>query len=269
MGTFDTLIKIFFPKNEFKIKKDLRLLAELTIVDFKLLYKNSKIGYLWAIFKPLFQLAILYIVFSIFFHLEMKNYQLFLLIGIIIWNFFSDATNQGMSSPVRKGNLIKQVNFNRYLIVLSSCFSALITLALNLIVFFILVMIFQKELFTTTIMLPFYLILLFFFSFGTALILSSFYPKYRDLSHVWEIILLMGFWITPIIYPITQVPQKFVNYYNFNIMSRIINDARDAVLFKYVPSIKHLAITVLMVAIIFALGYWIFKKRSPNFAEDL
>lgn len=256
-----------------KKRQSIYLIRQLAISDFKVKYKNSVIGYLWSLLVPLLMLVTLYVVFSIIMDLEVEHYQLFLLLGILLWNFFSDATNESMSSLRSKENLLKKVNFSKRIIILSSCLTSLFTLGLNMVVFLVFMAIFGVGISWAALMFLFYLFNLVLLVLGFSFGLSALNMKYRDVSHIWEILLIIGFWITPIIYPITKVNPVYVKYYLLNPLARIIDGSREALIFHHVPAlsfgaIKHFAITFFMCLGIFIVGYAIFKRRAPRFAEE-
>ena len=252
-----------------ELKNHLHLIREFTIDNFKLRYKNSSIGYLWSILTPLLMLATLYVVFSIIMKLDVPHYQLFLLIGIIFWNFLSEATTTSMSLLLAHGNLIKKINFPNYVIIVSSCLSSFISLLLNLIIFFLFTLIFNVKLTAIAIILPFYLIELFILVLGISFFLSALYPKFRELSHIWSFLLLIGFCATPIIYRETMVPEKYLKYYMLNPMARLINETRDILIYHYTPELRQVLITLIICILIFVLGLLFFRKKSPYFAEEL
>ena len=252
-----------------KLKSHFHLIREFTINNFKLKYKNSSVAYLWSILTPLLMLATLYIVFSIIMKLDVPHYQLFLLIGIIFWNFLSEATTTSMNSLLAHGNIIKKMNFPNYVVVVSSCLSSFITLLLNLLIFFLFTLIFNVKLTAIAIILPFYLIELFILVLGISFFLSALYPKFRELSHIWSFLLLIGFWVTPIIYSETMIPEKYLKYYMLNPLARLINETRDILIYHYTPMLKQILITLIICILIFVLGFLFFRKKSPYFAEEL
>ena len=110
------------------------LLRELVVTDFKLRYQGSILGYAWSILKPLFLFLILYIVFDKFLNLgkDIEHYPVYLLLGVVLWQFFAEATTQGLQSIISRGDLIRKINFPKYIIVISGTVSALINLTINL-----------------------------------------------------------------------------------------------------------------------------------------
>lgn len=249
--------------------EDLNLLWALTLNDFKLKYNRSVLGFFWSLLKPLAMLTTLYIVFHVLMRFRFPNYELFLLLGIILWNTFVEGTLYSMNNLLAKANLIKKVYLKRELIVLSSCLNAFITLFLNLIVFAVFGLLFHLDITKHALIFPVFLLLLFIFTYGIALGLSALFVLYRDITHIWEIVLTVGFWATPIIYPLGIIPLKYVKWYDLNPMARIINDSRDAILFNTIHSPWHLAITTIICLGVLVIGWAIFKKMSPRFAEEL
>jgi len=245
------------------------LIKELTWADFKLKYSRSVLGFFWSLLRPLLMLGTLYLVFSVFFRLNIPYYQLFLLLGLVLWGFFVDSTILGMKSLVTKANLIKKTYFPRKVIVLSSNLTCLITLILNLVVFSLFLLIFKRTIGLALLIFPILLIELFILSLGLSYLLSALYVKYRDMDHMWEVLLQIGFWITPIVYPLSFVPEKILKFYMLNPLARIINDSRDAIIYNTLPSVQHLFITLIICLIFYIIGIIIFKKRTPKFTEEL
>jgi lipopolysaccharide transport system permease protein len=174
-----------------------------------------------------------------------------------------------MQSIIGNVNLIKKLHFKRELVVLSAVLSSLITLLLNLAVFFIFWVFLGQPVFGTALFFPLLLAELFVLSLGSAYALSALNARYRDVSHIWEIVSQVGFWITPIIYPLTFIPEPMLKWYMLNPMARIINDARDAILYNGLPSLWHNAITAAICIAIYIAGRRIFKKYSRILGEAI
>ena len=249
------------------------LIKELAISDFSLRYKNSMLGYLWSLIKPIAMFGTLYVVFSIWIRFDVEHYPLFLLLGIILWNYLAEATITGMNSLLTKASLIQKISFPREMIVIASNITTLLTLFLNLTIFFIFVIIVRPEFWNTfhssILIFPLYVLELFLLATGLSLFLSSFYLKFRDLSHIWEITLTIGFWLTPIVYSLSLIPPKYHQLLYLNPVARIIEDSRLALISFQIPTMRHLLFTLITVMIIFGIGWYTFKKRSPYFAEDI
>lgn len=245
--------------------------------DFKVRYQNSVLGYMWSLLKPLFLFAILYIVFTYIIPLGkgVAHYSVYLLTGVILWNFFTEATMIGASSVVARGDLIRKISIPRYLVVLSSSLSALINLGLSLIVIFIFALFNGvTPTFEWFLIIPI-IVELFVFALGVSFLLAAAYVKFRDITYIWEIFLQAGFYATPIIYPLLNVPVKYHKWFFLNPMTQIIQDARYVLVTNTQPTIWstiHSAVVLVpfvIIAAIAVVGGVYFKRRSKYFAEDI
>ena len=245
------------------------MIRELAWSDFKLRYKGSLLGFLWSFIKPLLMLLVLYGVFSLILTQKIDHYILFLLLGIILWNFFVESTNISMSNILAKRELLKAVYFPRKNLVISSCLNALFTLVFNFAVFSLFLIFFRIQFNWVMLFFVIPISLLYILSLGVSYIISALYVKYRDIVHIWEVVLQVGFWITPIIYSIKMIPAKYINIYMMNPLARIIDDSRDIIIYGKSPELLSIIITALISIIIYVIGYYIYKKKSDYFAEDL
>jgi len=252
-------------------KNYLYLTLVMAITDFKIKYDNSVLGYLWSLLKPLLMFGTLYLVFSVFVRWDVENYKLYLLLGIILWNFLAEVTLNSMVLLEGKAPILKKIYFPRWIIVIASSLTSLLTLLLNLIVFFIFFVFSGADFKNTTWLLVLYLVELYVLVVGLALLLCSLYPKFRDIHHIWEVFVQLGFWATPIIYPISIVPGKYHTLIFLNPVARIIQGCRQALIGppgQFLSLTNH--IIVMFVAIcLFVAGSAVFNKLSRSFAEDL
>ena len=246
------------------------ILKELVLTDFKLKYWSPVFGYLWSVINPLIMLTTLYIVFSFIIQISTPHYQLFLLIGIIIWNFFQDTTDLTLNSLNEKSDLIKKLNISPINYLISSEISSFLNLSINLVIFFIMMFIFGLKIHLSSLLYgAFYLILLVFCSFGVSLILAGIYVRLRDIKHIWNIIILVWFWLTPIFYAETRIPENIRKYYMLNPIARIINHVRDVFVFDFHSSSEQVLITMILCITILLFGFLIFSYSNPKFAEEL
>jgi ABC-2 type transport system permease protein len=261
-------------------RKNRILLRELVITDFKLRYQGSVLGYTWSLLKPLFLFAIMYVVFGVLVKLgSIEHYAVYLLFGIVLWTFFTEATNQGLSSIISRGDIIRKIKFPKYIIVLSTTISALVNLVLNLVIVAVLMFANGVHLHTSVLLLPIYIIEIYILALGLALFLSALNVKYRDTSHIWEIIMQAAFYAVPIIYPLSVVLQKSVlaaHILMLNPAAQAIQDARYSLITHQTVTIwglYHNKIFVIIpfaiVAIVFVTGVLYFRKNSSTFAESI
>lgn len=261
-------------------RKNRILLRELVITDFKLRYQGSVLGYAWSILKPLLMFAIMYVVFGYLIRLgSVEHYSVYLLLGIVLWNFFAEATSQGMSSIISRGDLLRKINFPKYIIVLSATISALVNLILNLAVVGVFMIINGVDLRLSALMLPLFIIEIYIIGLGFAFLLSTLNVKYRDTSHIWDIIMQAAFYATPIIYPMLVIVSRsdtIAKILLMNPIAQAIQDARYCIVTTETVTIQSLfgsgwyaLIPIIIVIITFIGGVFYFKHNSKYFAENI
>lgn len=249
----------------------LYLTLVMAVTDFKIKYDNSALGYLWSLLKPLLMFGTLYLVFSVFVRWEVENYRLYLLLGIILWNFLSEVTLNSMVLLEGKASILKKIYFPRWIIVIASSLTSLFSLLLNIGVFFIFFVFSGAHFQSSALLLIIYLAELYILVVGLALLLCSLYPKFRDIHHIWEVFVQLGFWSTPIIYPISIVPTKYHKLIFLNPVARIIQGCREALIgpsSDFLSFSNHIII-ISFAACLFVVGLGMFNKMSRSFAEEL
>lgn len=264
-----------------KYHYSLILLRELVITEFKLRYQGSVLGYLWSLLKPLFLFAILYFVFVYFLKIgsDIPHWPIALLLGIVLWNFFSEVTNNGLGSIVGRGDMIRKINFPKYVIVLASSISALINLVLNFIIIAIFMIITKVDVSWTILLAPLYVLEIFVFGIGLAFILSALFVRLRDMNYIWEIIMQALFYGSVVIYPATMIMAKshtLAQIIMLNPIAQAIQDARHVLVDKANPTLFSLTnniwlsmVPIALVIIVVLFGAWYFRRRSPHFAEEV
>ncbi len=257
------------------------LLKELVITDFKLRYKGSFLGYVWTLLRPLALFAILYVVFVYFLKIgaDIPHYAVYLLLGIVLWNYFTEVTMNGISAIVGKGDLLRKLYFPRYVVVVSGSFSALINLTINLVVVGFFMVLSGTPLTLNVLWLLPLIIELFIFALSIAFLLSALYVKFRDINYIWEVVLQAGFYATPVLYPMSLVVTRsplIAKIMLLNPAAQIIQDAREHVVTSQTVTIlttfKHWYAYFIPFAIVTGLcviSVWYFRKQSPKFAEEI
>jgi ABC-2 type transport system permease protein len=260
-------------------KQNRALLNELVRTDFKLRYQGSVLGYAWSLLRPLLMFLILYIVFVKFLRLgaSIPHYPVYLLLGIVIWNFFSEMTSQSLTSIVNRGDLIRKIRIPRWMIVFSASISAVINFLLNLLVVAGFIILNHVDFSSMVIYLPLIFLEVYLLALGLSLFLSAAYVKFRDINYIWEVIIQAGFYITPILYPLSLIPnldlQKLIL---LNPMAQAIQDARYVSITKETTTAytlfeggwyKLIPFIIVAVALIGGLAY--FRRESKYFAENI
>jgi lipopolysaccharide transport system permease protein len=245
------------------------LIWQLAWSEFKLRYKNSILGYFWSLLEPMFMLLVLYVVFSNLMKIQVEYYQLFLFIGIILWGFLSRATTLGMFSIVGKPSMIKKIYFPRDIFVISSCITALLMSIFESLVFIMFMVYFRVPISINLAYVPFILLFLFILSLGLSLALSALNVLYRDVQFIWQVVLQVGFYITPIIYTIDIFPKDLQRFVLLNPIARIIISARDTIIYSSPAKIGDLLFIFFSSIFFLFVGYIIFSKLEPVFAEEI
>lgn len=258
------------------------LLRELVITDFKLRYQGSVLGYLWSLLKPLMLFAIMYVVFVHFlrFGEGIDHFAVSLLLGIVMWTFFTEATVQGMQAIVSRGDLIRKINFPKYIIVISGTISALINLIFNLAVVFIFMLFDGVDFRWSGLLFPVNVLELYIFAVAVAFVLATAYVKYRDVAHIWEVMLQGIFYATPILYPLQMVMEKAfwaAQLLMLNPIAVVLQDARfnlvtqkDTVInSQIIDSPILLLVPHTIVAVVVVIAVYYFRKNQKYFAENV
>ena len=268
-------------KTQSKYRYSIILLKQLVITDFKLRYKGSALGYVWTLLRPLALFAILYIVFVHFLKVgsSTPHFAVYLLMGVVLWNYFTEVTNNGLSAIVGKGDLLRKIAFPRYAVVVAGSLSALINLAINLVVVSIFIVINGVHIQVEALWIFPLILELFVFGLGIAFLLSALFVRFRDINYIWEVVLQAGFYATPILYPITLVigvSPLLAKLMLLNPVAQIVQDVRATVVTTDTVTLASLLhnpfaslIPVVFVLIVTVLSMLYFKKRSPGFAEEI
>lgn len=277
-------MKAVVSKLQERYRYSLIVLKEMVKTDFKLRYQGSFLGIAWSVLKPLMLFCVMYVVFVKFLKFTdgTPTFPLVLLLGIGLWNFFAEATNMGLSAIVGRGDILRKIHFPNYIIVVSATVGALISLAINMCVV-LLFCIFSRVQFTWDILwLPLNFIEFYALALGTALLLAALNVYFRDMQHIWEVLMQVFFYATPIIYPLSLVTEKTGNPIFAKIMllsppAQIIQDIRHNLIapettptiWTQVHNWGLRSIPIVITFFILWLGIHIFRKYSQKFAEVL
>ena len=257
--------------------RNLDLVRELAITQFKLKYTGSVLGYVWSLLKPLMLFGVMYEVFGHLFHQDQyKDFPIQLLVGIVIWNFFGETTGTAMSSIASNGHLIRKASFPRVILVIASSLTALFTFLINIaLIIIVAAPLHGMDLGLRTLTVPLFLLELYVFTLGVSMLLASLFVFFRDLGHIWEVASLVLFYGSAVVYLFdTVIPKSVKPWASVNPIAQIIEDMRHALVTptsKWMygivgwPSLLAYAVVVLAVG----LGLFAFNRLSPRFAEEL
>lgn len=223
--------------------------------------------------------AILYVVFGIILRVGegVPNFPIYLLFGIVLWNFFAETTQQSLTSIVMRGDLIRKIAIPRWLIIVSTSIGAFINLFLNMGVIIIFALITGMDFMVSSIFLPIFIIEIYIVALGFSLILSALYVKYRDMSHVWDVVLQAGFYATPILYPLSVITNETVQkIVMLNPLAQAIQGARNVFVTPETSTIGEVwgsssifLLPTVVSIVLLMIGVHFFRKESRYFAENL
>lgn len=254
---------------QFELSYTWRLFCTLTWTNFKMRYYGSILGYIWSLLKPLALFGVLYLVFTMVMKQTAPHYKLFLLLGIILWNFFVEATTAGMSGFIGNYTLIRKVYLPRIILVASAVSSVFVGFLFNLVIFFVFALIdglswHPRMLWFLPLVLAVYLL-----AMGIGLILSILVVKIRDTINLWEVAVQLGFWFTPVMYPMSKVPEKWRFYVYLNPMSGILDYSRNFLVGTGQVTPVGYAYVIGISLVLFGLGVFVFKWKEAEMTEDL
>jgi len=248
-----------------KLYKYRTLLYQLVKRDFKAKYKRSVLGILWTILNPLFTMLILTAVFSTLFRFDIENYPVYLLAGQLIFNFFSEATNLSMNSILGNAAMIKKVSVPKYIFPVSRVLSSLVNCLFSLLAL-VFVMLITKATFSWTIILSVIpLILTTIFSMGVGLFLSSIIVFFRDVGHLYSILLTAVMYLTPIFYPISIVPETVLPLIYANPIYYFVDYFRAVAIYGMLPTLEQNLICITLAVVSLLVGLFFFYKRQDEF----
>lgn len=265
---------IFYRKNRI-------LLKELTKTDFKLRYQGSVLGYLWALLRPLMMFAILYVVFAklLRFGSDIPHYPVYLLTGTTLWSFFTECTGQGIQAMLARGELIRKISFPKYIVVASTTFTALINLAINLVVVVVFALINGVTPSLSWLLVPVFVLELYLLALGISFLFGAINVKFRDVASIWDVLIQALFYAVPIIYPIAMVAnesQLAAKIILLNPIAQIIQDVRYNLIttetvttWNFFSNPIAMAVPIAIVVVVIVLGAIYFRRKSKFFAEEV
>ena len=249
----------------FNLKRDGFVLSSLVSKDFKLKYRRSVLGVLWSILNPLLMMIVLSAVFSFIFKGDIENFPLYLILGTTLFNFMSAATNDGMLSILNSASLIKKIRINKMVFPLEKVIFELVNFVISLVAV-VIVMVYFKVVPTWNILfLPLLLVYMIMFCTGLALILATLAVFFRDIIHLWGVVLTAWTYATPLFYPIQRLPEFMIGLMEFNPMYQYVTYFREIALYAQTPSIEMNLICFAMAAITLAVGIVVFGRSQKKF----
>lgn len=254
-------------RQKFTNRKD--LLIELVRTNFKLRYNNSLLGFIWVLLKPLLTFVILYVVFSRFKGGWVENYQMYLLLGIILYALVNEGIIFGMSGLLDTAHIILKVNFPREIALAASLIMAVINFTINLFILALFAL-FNPVSPNIVALLYFFSIVActFFLVYGVSFFTSIILVKLRDLQHITELVMQLLFYATPIFYPLESLPQSIQGIVMLNPLAILIQAARQALIYGEVSYVNEILVLFVVSVVCLYSGGMYFKRNVKRIAEQ-
>ena len=256
------------------IKRYWFLMTQIISRDFKRKYKRSVLGVVWSLLYPILMMAVMAVVFSYMFRsgTEGTSYLVYLMTGIIMWNYFSEATNNAMTSVVDNVTLINKVYIPKYVFPLSKCLFVGINFLLTLIPWLLIIVLTKLGLGSYPasinwyyLLIPYIFFCFFLFTVGIGLLLSCLSVFLRDVFYIYGIILTIWNYYTPVFYNINILPVSLQRLFKFNPLYQYITSVRSIVLYGKCPSLTTFIIITLIGVCTLGIGALVFKKNQDKF----
>ena len=261
------------------IKRFFSLLWLISVTEFRLGFHGTVLGYLWSLARPLMLFGILLLVFTKIFRFggQVADYPAFLLLNLVLWSLFLDATTAATTSMVGNESLVRRAQMPRIVIPTATVLTTFFTMAINLVAVFLVILITGVEPQLTWFFLPLILIWLLAITLGTSLLLSAFFPRFRDISLIWTVLGLALFYGTPVLYPIEVAPEGFRALIELNPLALIFIQTHHWIIDPSAPSVIEatsghwwiLPISLTISVLVCLVGLASFARKAPTIAEDL
>jgi ABC-2 type transport system permease protein len=259
-------------------RRALELLYLIAALDFKRHYFGTALGYLWSIARPLMLFGVLLAVFTQVFRLgsEVPHYEVLLLFNIVLFSFFQEATGVAVTSIAGQEGIVRKTQFPRLVIPLAVVLTNLFNLGLNLVVVLVFLLAFGVTPAWTWLLAPLLLVALIVLTTAVSMIVSSLYPRFRDLAIIWTVLATVLFYASPVLYPLEKAPGALRDVLLLNPLAVVLGYAREWVVDPDAPSPADLAggwaglLPALAIFVVTcAAAVWIFQREAPRIAEDL
>lgn len=245
------------------------MIFSLVRKDLKTRYKGSVLGFLWTFVNPLLQLVVYSVVFSVIMRVQMDKYYMYMFVGLLPWIFFCNCVQGGATSVMAGQDLLKKIYFPRLVLPIASVSGAFMNMLFSMVVMFAALFVSGKGVSVHIVYLPLLLLLLYFLGLGLAFVFSACNVYLRDLEHILGIITMSMFYVTPVLYPVSMVPERFLKLLYLNPMTPMVLAFQDVLYYQRAPHLDTLIIVVAYALIALVAGYFIFQRLQRNFVEEL
>ena len=261
------------------IRRVVALTISLAALEFKVRYFGSVLGYVWQLMRPLLLFGVLYVVFTQFvkFNAGVKDFPAVLLTGIVLYTFFADTTSNAVTSVLDRENLVRKIQFPRVVVPLASVLTGFFNLVTNLGAVAVFVVAAGVRPTWTWLLFPLLVVALGIMALGTSLLLSALYVRFRDMRPIWDVVLQVLFYGSPILYAIEVIPSETARQALMcNPLGALLQQSRHWLIDPEAPSAaeviggaERLLLPIGIAVAVCALGVWYFQREAPRIAEEL
>lgn len=244
-----------------------QLIVQFALKDFKIRYTHSVLGYAWSVLNPLVFALLYYFVFSVFVRFDVPNYPGFLLVGIVLWNFFSEGSSNGVGSLLARASILTKIAMPRHVVVCAAILNAFITFAISATILGVLLWWTGTRITLAAIAFPVLMVDLVILTLGVALFLAPLHVRYHDVGYLWGLAVQVGFWLTPIIYQEVMIPERWHWLMTYNPVARIILYTRQSVIYGVWPDWGGILKTSLVAVLVLAVGWATFQRQQARLVE--
>ena len=246
-------------------RKNWFILRTLITKDFKLRYRRSVLGVAWSVLNPLLMMVVLTAVFSFMFRFSIENFPLYLILGTILFSLMADSTNAAMDSITGAASLIKKIRIEKMIFPLESVGFQVVSFAISLIAVVLVMLYFQIAPTPNLLLLPVLIIFVMLFSLGLGLLLAALSVFFRDVKHLWGVVLTAWTYATPLFWPVDLLEGWMVTVEQFNPMYHYVTYFRDIVMWNTTPSLLEHGICLGMALVTLLIGFIVFRRSESKF----
>ncbi|WP_124061688.1 ABC transporter permease [Gordonibacter sp. Marseille-P4307] len=248
-----------------QMKKNLFILRTLVTKDFKLKYRRSVLGVLWSVLNPLLMMVVLSAVFSFMFRFTIENFPLYLILGTILFNLMADSTNAAMHSITGAAPLIKKIRIEKLIFPLESVVFQIVNFVISLAAVVLVMLYFSITPTVNLLALPLLIFYVLVFSLGLGMLLAALAVFFRDVMHLWGVVITAWTYATPLFYPVDMLDGWMKTVMSFNPMYHYVTYFRSIVMWDTMPDLVENLVCLGIALITFLVGFIVFRKSENKF----
>ena len=245
------------------------LLRQMVKRDFVARYRKSVLGVLWSLLNPLLTMIVMTIVFSYMFRFQIENFPVYLLSGLMLYNFFNESTSLAMGSVIASEGIIKKIYVPKYIFPLARVISSFTNLLFSFLAFLLVFIVTGIPFKWTMLLLPIPIIYTFVFALGVAMLLSSLAVFFRDLRYLYGVLLVLWMYMTPLFYPVSYIPEWFMPIYGLNPLYHFVDYFRNLALWGTVPDLWSNMVCIGFALASLCVGTYVFMSKQDKYILHL